>query len=211
VTALDYTDVVWDWNGTLLDDAWLCREIMHDQLVSRGLPGLSMERYGAIFGFPVRAYYERAGFDFSDEPFEIPAREFIDVYEARRHEAPLRREAREVLGRLREAGIRQHLLSAYSHASLQTLVNARGLSEYFATIAGISDCFAASKLDRGLELAETIAGPARRVLLVGDTDHDCEVARGMGADCMLIAAGHQSLERLQACGQPMLRSLDELC
>jgi phosphoglycolate phosphatase len=183
---------------------------MNGQLVSRGLPGLSMERYGDIFGFPVRRYYERAGFDFSREPFEIPAREFIDIYEARRHEAPLRPGAREALERLRTAGIRQHLLSAYSHASLSTLVESLGLATYFDSIAGIQDHFAASKLARGLELAEAIARPGRKVLLVGDTDHDGEVAAGMGVDCVLIPAGHQSVERLQACGIPMLTSLAEL-
>lgn len=208
--ALNYTNVVWDWNGTLLDDAWLCRDIMNGQLVARGLPSLSMERYGAIFGFPVKTYYERAGFDFSTEPFEIPAREFIAVYEARRHEAPLREGVVGVLEQLRVAGIRQHLLSAYSHDSLSSIVAAHGLTGYFDTLAGIPDVFAASKLDRGLELAAAIAGPGHSALLVGDTDHDWEVAVEMGIDCVLIPAGHQSPERLQACGVPVLQSLEAL-
>jgi len=210
VKALDYTDVVWDWNGTLLDDAWLCRDIMNEQLVSRGLPALSMERYGAIFGFPVKTYYERAGFDFSEEPFEIPAREFIAVYEARRHEAALHDGVVGVLKQVHGAGVRQHLLSAYSHDSLNTIVAAHGLTGFFATLAGIPDVFAASKLQRGLELAEAIAGSDHRALLVGDTDHDWEVAAEMGIDCVLVPAGHQSLERLQACGVPVLQSLEEL-
>ncbi|NCY21717.1 HAD family hydrolase, partial [bacterium] len=33
-----YRHLIWDWNGTLLDDAWLCREIMNGQLRRRGLP-----------------------------------------------------------------------------------------------------------------------------------------------------------------------------
>jgi phosphoglycolate phosphatase len=210
VKAVDYTDIVWDWNGTLLDDAWLCREIMNGQLVSRGLPGLSMERYGAIFGFPVKTYYERAGFDFSEEPFEKPAREFIAVYETRRHEAALRDGVVEVLKRLRDAGIRQHLLSAYSHDSLSTIVAAHGLTSFFTTLAGIPDVFAASKLERGLELAEAIAGPGHCALLIGDTDHDCEVAAEMGIDCVLIPAGHQSVDRLRRCGVPVLNALEEL-
>jgi phosphoglycolate phosphatase len=210
VKALDYTDVVWDWNGTLLDDAWLCRDIMNQQLVARNLPPLSMERYGAIFGFPVKTYYERAGFDFSVEPFETPAREFIAVYEARRHEAALRGGAVRALKRLREAGIRQHLLSAYSHDSLSTIVAAHGLTGFFTTLAGIPDVFAASKLERGLELAAAIAGPDHRALLVGDTDHDSEVAAEMGIDCVLVPAGHQSVDRLRRCGVPVLNTLEDL-
>ena len=59
-------------------------------------------------------------------------------------------------------------------------------------------------------MAAAIAGPGRRALLIGDTDHDQEVAAEMGIDCILIPAGHQSRERLQACGVPVLQSLEEL-
>ena len=44
-----YRHLIWDWNGTLLDDAWLCREIMNGQLRRRGLPELSTERYEEKF------------------------------------------------------------------------------------------------------------------------------------------------------------------
>ncbi len=47
-------------------------------------------------------------------------------------------------------------------------------------------------------------------LLIGDTIHDFEVAREIGADCLLIANGHQSKGRLLTCGVPVLNSLTEL-
>jgi phosphoglycolate phosphatase len=36
----------------------------------------------------------------------------------------------------------------------------------------------------------------KKVLFIGDTDHDFEVASSIGVDCLLIANGHQSKERL---------------
>ena len=46
--------------------------------------------------------------------------------------------------------------------------------------------------------------------LVGDTEHDYEVARAMHADCILIANGHQSKARLQARGVPVLDDIRSL-
>ena len=33
-----YTNIIWDWNGTLLDDAWLCVDVMNGMLKEHGLP-----------------------------------------------------------------------------------------------------------------------------------------------------------------------------
>ena len=66
-----YTHVIWDWNGTLLDDNWLCVEVMNTLLSSRNLPLLTLERYRDIFDFPVKNYYEKLGFNFKKESFEI--------------------------------------------------------------------------------------------------------------------------------------------
>jgi len=76
-----YRHLIWDWNGTLLDDAWLCRDIMNGQLRKRGLPTLSAERYEAIFDFPVEGYYRKVGFDWKKESFEEAGTEFIVEYE----------------------------------------------------------------------------------------------------------------------------------
>ena len=46
--------VIWDWNGTLLDDAVLCVEVMNVVLARRKLPPLTAERYADRFRFPVR-------------------------------------------------------------------------------------------------------------------------------------------------------------
>ena len=73
-----YKGIIWDWNGTLLNDTKLAVESMNKILLKRGLPVLTVERYKHVFTFPVRDYYQSVGFDFDKEPFEIPAMEFIE-------------------------------------------------------------------------------------------------------------------------------------
>ena len=59
--------IIWDWNGTLLDDKWLCVESINQALQKRNLPELSDDRYMEVFTFPVQEYYKAVGFDFDKE------------------------------------------------------------------------------------------------------------------------------------------------
>ncbi len=56
---MKYNTIIWDWNGTLLNDNWLCLDIINEMLIDRDLEELSMLRYKDIFGFPIIRYYQR--------------------------------------------------------------------------------------------------------------------------------------------------------
>ena len=86
-----YTDVIWDFNGTLLDDADAGLACVEELLRRRGLPPLgSLARYRAVFRFPIRDYYTDIGFDFSREPYEALAGEWALLYDELAAAAPLR-------------------------------------------------------------------------------------------------------------------------
>ena len=73
-----YKHIVWDWNGTLLDDLWLCIESINFVLESRGMSEVDKESYKSRFTFPVIKYYEHLGLDFSKEKF--PNAGFLNYY-----------------------------------------------------------------------------------------------------------------------------------
>jgi phosphoglycolate phosphatase len=109
-----------------------------------------------------------------------------------------------VLDSLQQLGIGQSILSAYSQHTLDVMVDHYGLRKYFTHVAGLDNIWAASKLHLGQDLIKLLGVGKREALVVGDTDHDYEVACAMDADCILIANGHQSKARLQALGVPVL-------
>ena len=74
---MKYQYVIWDFNGTLLDDVKLCFDLLNKMLSKRGFETVTIEKYKEIFRFPVKEYYRLAGFDFEREPFEVTAVEFI--------------------------------------------------------------------------------------------------------------------------------------
>jgi phosphoglycolate phosphatase len=77
--------IIWDWNGTLLNDVSVCVEAMNEMLSERNLTILNDSTYRNVFTFPVKNYYQKLGFDFDQEPFEIPAMQFMDLYRKKNH------------------------------------------------------------------------------------------------------------------------------
>ena len=189
--------IIWDWNGTLLNDTDICIESMNDMLGKRKLPALSLQRYREIFNFPVRNYYVSAGFDFEVENFDVVAIEFMDLYFKRLSQAGIFDEATEVLSELKRLGIKQVLISAMEHNSLLASVKEKGLFEYFDHISGINDHFADGKIENAKKIVSVLKLDLTKTLMIGDTIHDFEVATDLGVVCLLIANGHQSIERLK--------------
>src|ERR1035437_5524564 len=205
-----FKHIIWDWNGTLLHDTALCLNIINGLLKSKNLKTLSLEEYRLIFDFPVKNYYAKAGFNFNGYSFEDVGKEWMDEYEIRKGETILFEGTKEVLDYICSLGIGQSILSAYSLHTLIEIINDHGLSKYFKHITGLDHIYATSKLDIGRELINKIDVSPPKIVLIGDTIHDHEVASELGIQCILIANGHHSRERLLLSGFPVLNDIREL-
>jgi phosphoglycolate phosphatase len=205
-----YRHIIWDWNGTLINDAWLCVEIINEMLGRRNRPPITRELYLAQFGFPVSEFYERIEFDFSAEPYEVIAREYTDRYEQRCRECSLHDNAMDVLRHCLESGRSQSILSAYHQERLEEMLDFFEIRSLFTTVSGRDDYHAHGKIEQGTRLTAESGFGKDQTVLIGDTIHDYEVARQAGVDCILFAGGHYHQRRLQACGVPIVRSLEQL-
>jgi len=205
-----YTHIVWDWNGTLLDDNWLCVEVMNTLLSARNLPLLTLERYRDIFDFPVKDYYEKLGFDFTKESFEVVGMDFMTGYNLRQKECWLQEDAVNCLKCLEKSGYRQSILSAREQNELRQETVDHRVSGYFDFIDGLDDHYAHGKTDVGNRLLKELGVEKRKILFIGDTCHDAEVAKELEIDCILIPNGHHSKERLRKTGCPIVKNLDKL-
>lgn len=188
--------IIWDWNGTLLNDVDICISCMNVLLRKRNIKIIDRNKYIEIFTFPVKDYYENAGFDFSKEDFEVPAMEFIKLYHESLPLAKLHQFANDVLEQFKSMGLKQFVLSAMEHTSLVKSLKDNGIYNYFEHINGIDNHYAHSKLEIGKELIKKIGFAPDEILLIGDTLHDKDVAEGMGVNYVLVAKGHQSKEIL---------------
>ncbi len=202
--------VIWDWNGTLLNDLELCISSINQLLGKRGLALLDHNRYKEVFSFPVKDYYEAIGFDFSREDFSVPAHEFIDLYENGVKNCLLQNHSMAVLDFFKTAGRRQFVLSAMHQGMLEQTLRQQQISRYFEGVVGLDDHYAVSKVDRGRQLISKFKIYKNKAVMIGDTIHDFEVSEELGISCILVANGHQSASRLKNTGVTVVESLEEL-
>ena len=192
-----YTHLVWDFNGTILDDVGYDVAITNRLLARHGLPELADENaYREVFGFPVIDYYQKLGFDFSKTPFSVLADEWMNDYNEKKETAPIHKGVAELLRSVRAAKIPQILLSATKTEMLSEQLRALGISELFDEIIGADNHHAYGKAD--LARAWKRRNPGAIPLMIGDTDHDAESAAAMGGDIILLTCGHQSRKTLES-------------
>ncbi|MFI5493105.1 HAD family hydrolase [Actinoplanes sp. NPDC051859] len=202
------THLVWDWNGTLLDDLTLVVSATNDTFAAVGGRSVEADEHRQRFRRPVSEFYaeilERA---ITDEEFEELDRIFHQAYRLGLTTIPLVADA--------EAAIKswsgtQSLLSMWFHDELIPAVESRGLSGVFARIDGrpteVDGGFKAGHLARHLtELG--VAG--EQAVLIGDSIDDADAAASVGAKCVLYTGGFTDPTRLRASGLPVADTLLE--
>jgi phosphoglycolate phosphatase-like HAD superfamily hydrolase/membrane protease YdiL (CAAX protease family) len=202
--------IIWDWNGTLLDDLNLCLACINGLLIKRGLDPVNRSTYLDIFGFPVKDYYQKLRFDFSKETFEAISTEFMACYEAGRGDCSLMDGAIELLETLKVRGISQSILSASKISYLEKAVSDYHIKDYFNLVDGLDNHHAAGKLSLARTHLEKLALPQESILLIGDTLHDAEIAHELGLQCCVIPNGHHSRQRLEKSPAFLVNSLGDL-
>ncbi|MCF7823063.1 MAG: HAD family hydrolase [Candidatus Marinimicrobia bacterium] len=210
MSTFPYKHIIWDWNGTLLDDSHMAVMVINETLAKRNMPTIDHDRYQKIFGFPVIDYYRRLGFDFKDESFEIVGTEFIKGYETHKYEVSLHAGVEKVLKTLSERGVTHSILSAYKQNTLDELVGHFGLTDRFMKIVGLDNHYAHSKVGNAIQWMSEIPYDHSEVLFVGDTEHDHEVAEAIGVDCVLIPGGHQNRDKLVDTGARVVEKIEDL-
>ena len=203
--------IFWDWNGTLMDDVDFTHSCLNWMLETHGYPQrYDLAAYREIFGFPIEEYYIRAGFNFAKHPYAELAERFMEHYNAGVDACPPSAHAAETLAELSRRGWRQSVLSASRRDYLIEQVAARGLQGYFIELLGLADIYGVSKVQVGKQwLAQSGIAPAACVM-VGDTQHDAEVAKALGTKCVLYTGGHQSRARLEAVCPNVIDDLAQL-
>lgn len=196
-TQMNDKHIIWDWNGTLIDDVNAAVNALNRMLALRNVRPVTREYYRANFGFPVRPFYAQLGVDLEHEDWD---RICIDFHRfiAEEKEQYLRHDAIAAMTKAKSAGIPQSILSALRQDLLLHNTAADGVAVFMEHIFGVDNLDGASKLSRGHELIPLI--PAKRIYFIGDTLHDAEVARELGCECILVDGGHQTAERLRASG-----------
>lgn len=202
--------IVWDWNGTLLNDTEACSQALNSMMMKRNMGPVTLDDYRAKIAFPIRNLYVEAGFDFEKESYEAMCQEYIELYKNNLAQVSVHSDADHWLGKMKANGIKQFIVSASEYEILKYQLNGYGLLGYFDLVFGQDNHHGDSKEHLAEQLVTTTGIDPSETLFIGDTTHDYEVAQSAGFNCALVANGHCNKERLQETGAPVFNSITDV-
>ena len=201
------THILWDWNGTLLDDTQAALDTLNIMLARRRGRPIEMGYYRDHFAFPVKPFYKAIGVCLENEDWDALAQEYHDTYA----EQPkrLNPDAIAALELARAAGARQSIISALEQSLLTEITERLGVAKYMDFIYGVDNLDGFGKIDRARELLSAIQTSSSlppssffplpsSFILIGDSLHDKEVADALGVGCVLCGQGSHAAWRLAA-------------
>ena len=202
--------IIFDFNGTILDDLDLCFNILNKMLNMYNHPSISKEKYLDIFTFPVQEYYQKAGFNFDNESFNELAPIFMDYYQPNSMKCSLHNGVVDLIRKWRNEGKRIVLLSASKRNLMIDQLKNFAIEELFDEILGTGTINAVGKTDLARAYLINNHIDKNTTIMIGDTLHDDEVANVLGVTSFLIAKGHQSKERLMTSKAYVLNDISEI-
>ncbi|ADD45324.1 HAD family hydrolase [Stackebrandtia nassauensis] len=200
--------LVWDWNGTLIDDFAAVVEATNLAIGTVGGQQLDAATHRERFFRPVADFYsELAGRELPPAEFAELDKLFHQHYHSKLAEHGLTVDARAAIAAWPGT---QSLLSMWFHNDLVPLVTEHGLVEHFARIDGLRETVGGnSKHPYLVAHLEALGIDATDCVLIGDSVDDHVAAATAGASCVLYAGGFTSPTRLRATGAPVAESLTE--
>lgn len=206
---MKYTHILWDWNGTLLDDVGISIDCVNILLKNLKLEPTNLQEYYEMMEIPMRKYYENLfsarGVEFK---YELCTENFQKSYPKLIDKASLMDGALQMLEYFKTNGAKQFIVSSFEKTRLIKYVKSFGVSDFFEEISGDDDIHVGSKSGRATALVKGI--DRDKILYIGDTEADVITADDVGCDCVLICKGHQPRSVLEKFGCPVIDKLSEL-
>ncbi|MGW7363923.1 HAD family hydrolase [Streptomyces sp. NPDC054841] len=203
--------LVWDWNGTLLDDIHAVIEATNASFAEIGLDPITLERYRELYCVPVPRFYERLmGRLPTDDEWAIMDAVFHKHYWQRADACGLAAGAAELLTERQASGRTQSLLSLAPHEHLIPIVRRHGIEDRFVRVDGRIGSSHTGKAEHMVRHLTALDGvPAERVVVIGDAVDDAVAAAHVGARAVLYTGGSHSRASLASAGVPVVDSLAE--
>jgi phosphoglycolate phosphatase-like HAD superfamily hydrolase len=202
------THLVWDWNGTLLDDLALVVAATNACLATVGGPAVTAEEHRLDFRRPISAYYAHVlGRPIDEAEFARLDGAFHDAYRDGLDGCALTHDA---LAAMSEWTGTQSLLSMFHHRDLVPAVTRQGLFDRLLRVDGLRDPIGGgSKAPHLRAHLKALNLEPTEVVLIGDSVDDAESAVEVGARVVLYDGGFTHGDLLRTTGQPTVSSLLE--
>lgn len=206
---MKYKNILWDWNGTILNDTPVAFEATNILLDRYNYPTITLDYYRDNVDTPIVNFYSKI-FDLSKESMDTLDDEWCVLYNQLSRKIKLHNGVEELLEKLSEQGCHQSVLSAFKTEEITKFAENFSVTHYFKAILGTQNIVMESKTMRGRKYMQENSLDTKETLYIGDTVHDFDTAQGLGVDCVLLSIGQQSQHLLKKCGTVVCDSVEEL-
>jgi phosphoglycolate phosphatase-like HAD superfamily hydrolase len=201
--------VIWDWNGTLVDDLDIVVDAVNVSLDELGADPIDVDVYRDHYTRPVRLFYGRLlGRAVSDEEWLLIDRTFRASYSDRLRSVELTHDALAAIAAVTAAGATQSILSMSWQDDLLPEVKRHGLDRAMIRIDGNTSEAGETKAGL-LETHLSHLPNGTRAVLIGDATDDGHAANAIGIPVVLYDGGSHHREMLQSLGVPIAGTLTE--
>lgn len=206
---MKYKNILWDWNGTILNDTPVAFEATNILLERYGYPTITLEYYRDNIDTPIVNFYSKI-FDLNKHDMQMLDDEWGVLYNQLSDKIGLHEGVRNLLCYFADEKCRQVVLSAFRTEEITKYARKFSVEKYFEDILGTQNIVMESKTIRGRRYMKEHKFAPEQTLYIGDTVHDCDTALALGVDCVLFSGGQQSPKLLKQCGVPVFDSFAEI-
>lgn len=207
---MKYTHIFWDWNGTLFNDTEICHSITNVLLSDLGIAPISFDEYRKKLRHPIKEFYDELTNSDCSDSYALFSEKFHAQYEELRFACNIHMHVEDNIAFFKSHNAKQSILSAHPQFLLDSIVEHLNFAHHFDYIIGKSDKLAADKFQEGKRLMDLYGADPRKTLIIGDTQHDAEVAESLGIDCILVAKGMQCKTKLSHLRVPIVDCMSEV-
>lgn len=196
--------VVWDWNGTILNDTKAVLDAANNSEVpALGLPSVTLKQMRDAYEVPIVKAYENMGVDpafFRKKSAEISPI-FHKIYEPLVAKARTRPGARATLRHIKKRKAENIILSNHTMEGIYFQLSRLKLEPYFDEVLANDNIHLAHHAGKQHRLEAYLQGKNYEpsdVIIIGDTPEEVTIGRALGLHTISISGGMCSRSRLVA-------------
>ncbi len=204
-----YTTIIWDFNGTLVDDVYAALGAVNDMLTRRDQKIITIDDYYKAVDTPIWKFYEQVFTPGTITPEEAIA-EFATGYDKHIKSEPLMEGANQVLSYLASLHKTQLVVSASHIDKVTSRLVSLGVMDYFQKVLALTDYNAGDKTFLAQRYITNNGISSDDVVVIGDCVADWQMSKNLHCDCILNTKGHQSRREFSVTDALIIDSLLEL-
>jgi phosphoglycolate phosphatase len=208
---MSYSLVVFDWDGTLMDSTHSIVAAIQAACRDLELPVPSASQASWVIGLSLESALRRAVPDLTNAMMPRFLERYRVHYLLRDPELKLFDGVRELLARLAERDVLTAVATGKSRVGLTRALAASSLTDAFKATRCADETFSKPNPAMLLEIMEELDVAPDRVVMIGDTSHDLQMAANAKVHAVGVTYGAHTRKELEGCSpQGMVESVPQL-